>query len=159
MCGCRRKPLSSWNIRSWGAAGDMRAAWLTFGVLQALLLLQFWLASPMGLSGYKSSHQNHIPVDRIVEGLAPAAHQALGGPVDIIIGPQALAGRIAMGLPERPRVYVERNLQYSPWIREDELPNARIIEVMVAPDPLPEGLTRAYGVWAWRPVKIAKGEH
>lgn len=145
--------------RSWGAAGDMRAAWLTFGVLQALLLLQFWLASPMGLSGYKSTHQNHIPVDRIVEGLAPAAHQALGGPVDIIIGPQALAGRIAMELPERPRVYVERNLQYSPWIREDELPNARIIEVMVAPDPLPPGLTRAYGVWAWRPVKIAKGEH
>lgn len=145
--------------RSWGAAGDMRAAWLTFGVLQALLLLQFWLASPMGLSGYKSTHQNHIPVDKIVEGLAPAAHQALGGPVDIIIGPQALAGRIAMELPERPRVYVERNLQYSPWIREEELPNARIIEVVVAPDPLPEGLTRAYGVWAWRPVKIAKGEH
>ena len=145
--------------RSWGAAGDMRAAWLMFGVLQALLLLQFWLASPMGLSGYKSTHQNHIPVDKIVEGLAPAAHQALGGPVDIIIGPQALAGRIAMELPERPRVYVERNLQYSPWIREEELPSARIIEVVVAPDPLPEGLTRAYGVWAWRPVKIAKGEH
>ncbi len=145
--------------RSWGAAGDLRAAWLTFGILQALLLLQFWLASPMGLSGYKSSHQNHIPVDRIVAGLAPAAHQALGGPVDIIIGPQALAGRIAMELPERPRVYVERNLQYSPWIREEELPNARIIEVLVAADPLPEGVTRAYGVWAWRPVKIAKGEH
>lgn len=145
--------------RSWGAAGDLRAAWLTFGILQALLLLQFWLASPMGLSGYKSSHQNHIPVDRIVAGLAPAAHQALGGAVDIIIGPQALAGRIAMELPERPRVYVERNLQYSPWIREEELPNARIIEVLVAADPLPEGVTRAYGVWAWRPVKIAKGEH
>jgi hypothetical protein len=79
--------------------------------------------------------------------------------VDIIIGPQALAGRIAMELPERPRVYVERNLQYSPWIREEELPSARIIEVVVAPDPLPEGFTRAYGVWAWRPVKIAKGEH
>ena len=145
--------------RNWGGTAHLRAAWLTFAVLQALLLLQFWLASPMGLSGYKSSHQNHIPVDRIVEGLAPAAHRALGGPVDIIIGPQALAGRIAMELPERPRVYVERNLQYSPWIREDELPNARIIEVMVAPDPLPEGWTRAYGVWAWRPVKIAKGEH
>jgi len=54
---------------------------------------------------------------------------------------------------------VERNLQYSPWIREEELPSARIIEVVVAPDPLPEGFTRAYGVWAWRPVKIAKGEH
>ena len=113
----------------------------------------------LGVSGYKSTHQNHIPVDKIVEGLAPAAHQALGGPVDIIIGPQALAGRIAMELPERPRVYVERNLQYSPWIHEEELPTARIIEVFVAPDPLPEGAMRAYGVWAWRPVKIGVGEH
>ena len=144
--------------QSWGGAGRMRAAWVTFAVLQALLLLQFWLASPMGLSGYKSSHQNHIPVDKIVEGLAPAAHKALGGPIDIIIGPQALAGRIAMELPERPRVYVERSLQYSPWIHARELATARIIEVMVAPDPLPQGVTRAYGVWAWRPVKIAKGE-
>lgn len=145
--------------QSWGGTGRLRAAWVTFAVLQALLLLQFWLASPLGLSGYKSTHQNHIPVDKIVEGLAPAAHQALGGPVDIIIGPQALAGRIAMELPERPRVYVERNLQYSPWIHEEELPTARIIEVFVAPDPLPEGAMRAYGVWAWRPVKIGVGEY
>ena len=97
-------------------------------------------------------------LEKIVEGLAPAAHKAMGGPIDIIIGPQALAGRISMELPERPRVFVERNLQYSPWIHADELPKARIIEVMVAPDPLPEGLTRAYGMWAWRPVHFAEGE-
>ena len=143
---------------SWGNPARVRAAWVTFFVLQALLLVQFWLSSPMGLSGYKTSHQNHIPVEKIVEGLAPAAHKAMGGPIDIIIGPQALAGRISMELPERPRVFVERNLQYSPWIHADELPKARIIEVMVAPDPLPEGLTRAYGMWAWRPVHFAEGE-
>jgi 4-amino-4-deoxy-L-arabinose transferase-like glycosyltransferase len=145
--------------QGWGGTGRLRAAWMTFGVLQLLLLVQFWLASPMGLSGYKSTHQNHIPVDKIVEGIAPAAHKALGGPIDIIIGPQALAGRIAMDLPERPRVFVERNLQYSPWIHEEELSTARIIEVFVAPDPLPEGAIRAYGMWAWRPVKIKVGEH
>ena len=143
---------------SWGNPARVRAAWVTFFVLQALLLVQFWLSSPLGLSGYKTSHQNHIPVEKIVEGLAPAAHKAMGGPIDIIIGPQALAGRISMELPERPRVFVERNLQYSPWIHADELPKARIIEVMVAPDPLPEGLTRAYGMWAWRPVHFAEGE-
>lgn len=142
----------------WGSPVRVRAAWLAFFVLQALLLVQFWLSSPLGLSGYKTSHQNHIPVEKIVEGLAPAAHKAMGGPIDIIIGPQALAGRIAMELPERPRVFVERNLQYSPWIHADELPKSRIIEVMVAPDPLPEGLVRAYGVWAWRPVHITEGE-
>ena len=147
------------NPAIWGSAAMVRTAWVSFGVLQALVLLQFWLASPMGLSGYKSSHQNHIPVDKIVEGIAPAAHKALGGPVDIIIGPQALAGRISMELPERPRVYVERNLQYSPWIHAQELPRSRIIEVAVLPDPLADGWIRAYGMWAWRPVKIAEGEH
>ncbi|RGE43249.1 glycosyl transferase [Comamonas testosteroni] len=143
---------------SWGSPVRVRAAWVSFFVLQALLLLQFWLSSPLGLPGYKTSHQNHIPVEKIVEGLAPAAHKAMGGPIDIIIGPQALAGRIAMELPERPRVFVERNLQYSPWIHADELPTARIIEVMVSTDPLPKGWQRAYGKWAWRPVHIAEGE-
>lgn len=146
-------------VSEWSSPARLRAAWVTFGVLQALLLAQFWLASPMGLSGYKSSHQNHIPVDKIVEGLAPAAHKALGGPIDIIIGPQALAGRISMELPERPRVFVERNLQYSPWIHKEELATARIIEVFVDADPLPEGAVRAYERWSWRPVKIKPGEY
>lgn len=143
----------------WGDTRRIRAAWGTFGALQTLLLVQFWLASPMGLSGYKSSHQNHIPVEKIVQGLAPAAHKALGGPIDIIIGPQALAGRISMELPERPRVYVERNLQYSPWIHKQELPTARIIEVFVDANPLPDGAVRAYDRWSWRVVKINQGEY
>ena len=142
----------------WGTPKQLRAAWWTFGILQALLLVQFLMASPVGLKGYKSSHQNHIPVDKIVESLAPAAHQLLGGPIDIILGPQALAGRISMELPERPRVFVERNLQYSPWIHAEELPTARMIEVFVAPDPLPEGAFRAYDRWAWRPIHISADE-
>ena len=63
-----------------------------------------------------------------------------------------------MELPERPRVFVERNLQYSPWIHAEELPTARMIEVFVAPDPLPEGAYRAYDRWAWRPVYISADE-
>ena len=142
----------------WGTPKQLRAAWWTFGILQVLLLVQFLMASPAGLKGYKSSHQNHIPVDKIVESLAPAAHQLLGGPIDIILGPQALAGRVSMELPERPRVFVERNLHYSPWIHAEELPTARMIEVFVAPDPLPEGAYRAYDRWAWRPMHISADE-
>lgn len=142
----------------WGSSAGIKAAWVAFAVLQALILLQFWLGSPMGLSGYKSSHQNHIPMAKIVQGIVPAAHKALGGPVDIIIGPQALAGRISLAMPERPRVFVDRNLQYSPWIHKEELPNARIIEVFEGADPLPPGAVQAYGRWSWRPVKINEGE-
>lgn len=56
----------------------------------------------MGLSGYKSSHQNHIPVDRIVErsGTYGIGGTGLVPQADIIIGPQALAGRITMELLE-----------------------------------------------------------
>ncbi|MEX8192111.1 glycosyltransferase family 39 protein [Comamonas guangdongensis] len=143
---------------SWGSPTRLRAAWVAFGILQALLLVQFWMASPGGVSGYKSDHQNHIPADKIAAGIAPAAHQLLGGPIDIIIGPQALAGRISMLLPERPRVFVDRNLKFSPWIHAEELPRARMIEVFVAPGELPVGAYRAYGVWAWRPVHMTADE-
>jgi len=80
------------RLRPLGRAPQLRRAWVAFAVIQTLLLAQFLAASPVGLPNYKASHQNRFPAQHLAQQIAPAARQALGGPIDILVGPQFLAG-------------------------------------------------------------------
>lgn len=156
-------PFALWTVagvlellRRWrplGRAPQLRRAWLAFAVIQTLLLAQFLAASPVGLPNYKASHQNRFPAQHLAQQIAPAARQALGGPIDILVGPQFLAGNIAVHLPEQPRVLVDGHLRYSPWIQAEELATARVLEVAPLPPPeqLQPGGWQVYQHWAWRP--------
>lgn len=136
---------------AWTSLRTVRAAWVVFVVVQALIMVQAWMASPRGLQGYKADHTDYFPAERVAASIAGQAHAVLGGPIDIISGQQALAGAVAVRLPEQPRVLVRGDLHYSPWIQREELKTARVIELFSAPGKLPPGAFRAVGQLAWRP--------
>jgi 4-amino-4-deoxy-L-arabinose transferase-like glycosyltransferase len=139
------------RLQGRAAARAVQAAWAAFVIVQALVLAQAWMASPQGKRGYKADHTDHFPSAEVAASIADKAREVLGGPIEIISGTQALAGAVAVQLPEQPRVLVLGNLSYSPWIAAEELRRARVIEVFVAPGALPAGAYRALGQLAWRP--------
>ncbi len=134
----------------WTSPAAVRAAWGVFVLVQATLLLQYWMASPAGMPGFKAHHFNHFPADRLAKSIAGNARAELGGPIDIISGTYDVAEAIALRLPERPRVLIFGETRYSPWIAPEELATARIMEVFPARE-LPPGAQWATAGWAWRP--------
>ncbi|QTD47268.1 glycosyltransferase family 39 protein [Ottowia testudinis] len=128
----------------------VRTAWPIFALVQMVLLLQYWAASPHGLPGYKVRQWHHFPAGKLARTVAPEARKALGGPIDIISGPHDVAQAIAIRLPEKPRVLISGELKYSPWIQASELKTARVIEVFPARELPPDGRWAFLG-WAWRP--------
>ena len=115
----------------WSALRTVRAAWLVFALVQALVMAQAWMASPKGVRGYKADHTDFFPSERVAASIDRQAQALLDGPVDIISGPQELASVIAVRLPSKPRV----------------------IEVFYASSSLPPGAYQAEGNVAWRPWK------
>lgn len=136
----------------WQQLRTLRAAWLAFALVQALVMAQAWMASPRGLRGYKADHTDFFPSERVAARIAAQAPAVLGGPVEIVSGSQELASVIALRLPSRPRVLVDGKLRYSPWIAPAELRQRRAIEVFHAPAQLPSGAYLAEGGIAWRPL-------
>ena len=143
--------VMEWTRRGavWTSPATLRAAWSVFVLVQAALLLQYWMASPSGMPGFKAHHFNHFPADRLAKSIAGAARAELDGPIDIISGTYDVAQAVALRLPERPRVLIFGETRYSPWISPDELATARIIEVFPARE-LPPGAQWATAGWAWR---------
>lgn len=142
----------------WARPSARRAAWVTFLLLQALLLAQLWLSSAYGPERWRSSHWRNFPSDQLAQGVADAARQALGGPIDIISGPYRPAGALALRMAEHPRVLIDGNLAISPWIRADELARARVITLIPATE-LPPGAHWAMPGWAWHAGLPSPGKH
>lgn len=133
-----------------GTSAAQRAAWMAFCVIQGLTLVQFWATSPKGLSSLNTGHWQYFPSQELADQLAPKARAALGGPIDIISGRSAIAGALALRMPEHPKVLINGDPSTSPWISPEELKSARIIEVFPA-EELPPGAQWAWQGWAWRP--------
>lgn len=134
----------------WRAESTLRMAWPVFVGLQCVLLIQHLATSAVGIKAVSDEHWSHFPSAAVAAALSGPARQALGGPIDIISGPYQMAAPVALQLPEQPRVLIQGNLRYSPWIRRDELAHARIIEVFPT-QTLPPGAHWAARGWAWQP--------
>lgn len=141
--------LSPKSFAALRSASAVRAAWIAFFVIQALTIAQFWATSPQGLQGHKAGNWQHFPSQARADQLGPLAREALGGPIDIISGRSAIAGAIALRLPEHPKVLINGDLNTSPWISAEELKTARVIEVFPAQE-LPPGAQWLWEGWAWR---------
>lgn len=133
----------------WAAPRVLRAAWAVFLIVQIMLAAQLWLSSMHGPERWRSEHWRNFPSDALARAVAEPAHQALGGPIDIVSGPYKEAGALALRLPEHPRVLINGNLSISPWIEADELKTRRVITLFAA-YTVPDGAHRAIPGWAWR---------
>lgn len=99
------------------AAVPLRAAAATFACLQALLLGASYLTSSSGPPGWHDGHWRGFDSALLVRQLDLPLRAATGGaPVCVVSGPGALAGAVALRLPEHPLVLIDGRLDRSPWV-------------------------------------------
>ena len=91
-------------------------ALIVFVLLQLLLLIVNVATSPMGPLRWNASQWEQLDAKAFAEKIAVPARAALGGPMRVIAGPGDIAGALALELPEWPRVLIEGNYQFSPWV-------------------------------------------
>lgn len=128
----------------WAVAG-------VFTAIQALLLAVSYLTSPLGPRALHNNPWRDVDSLRIADALGAPARAALGRPIHIIAGPAALAGAVALQLPERPLVLIDGRSDVSPWVRPEVLAACGAIE-------LGETATLQGGIavgpalpgWSWR---------
>ena len=69
----------------------------------------------------------------LAEALHAPAMRALGGPVELVSGPPAEAGALALRLPERPLVLIKGEPRFSPWVPADLASRCGALELKRAP--------------------------
>jgi 4-amino-4-deoxy-L-arabinose transferase-like glycosyltransferase len=85
--------------------------------LQTLLLLLSHLTSPHGPAALRDQHWRGFDSHQLLQNLDPALRRALAGrPVCVVSGPGAIAGALALLLPERPLVLIDGRVDQSPWV-------------------------------------------
>lgn len=117
---------------------SLKPALKAFVVIQSLLLLVSYLTSPRGPLALQDRHWRTFDGAALADAIAPRAREALGGPICVVIGPGAIAGAMALELPERPSVLVDGRYDRSPWV------DKRIVETCGAVE-LSEGVPRLGG--------------
>lgn len=129
-------------------SATLRRATLLFVVLQGMLLGLSYQTSAFGRHPSTPSHWRQFPADALTQSVAESARLQLGGPIEVISGPAAASGAVALRLPEQPKVLIDGNPDISPWITRHELAGRRILELW-APGTGPEGATPAINGWRW----------
>jgi hypothetical protein len=126
----------------------LKRATLLFVVLQGLLLGLSYQTSAFGRYPSTPSHWRQFPAEALAQSIAESANQQLGGAIDVISGPAAASGAVALRLPEQPMVLIDGNPDISPWVTRNELAGRRILELW-APGTGPEGANPAINGWHW----------
>jgi 4-amino-4-deoxy-L-arabinose transferase-like glycosyltransferase len=90
-------------------------------VLQGLLLLLNYATSPIGFDGLKDRHWRSFDAPGLADQLAGPARTALQGPIRVVVGDMAMAGALALQLPEKPLVLIDGDLGKSPWVTADRV--------------------------------------
>ena len=110
--------LLRWSERS-PAKFQVRHALYAFAALQLLLLLLHFVTSPFGPAQWRVSHWRNFDAPTLAARVAGPALLALGGPIQVVIGPQNLAGAIALQLSYAPLVLIDGRYDISPWVPAD----------------------------------------
>lgn len=103
-----------------------------FLVLQCLLLVVSYVTSPMGAQALKDHHWRTFKSKAFADDVAVPARALLGGQVRVIIGDAAIAGALALQLPERPLVLIDGDLNNSPWVPIDMVSRCGALEIVRA---------------------------
>lgn len=133
----------------------LRRATLLFVLFQALLLGLSHHTSAFGRNPSTPPHWRQFQAEALADSLADQARVQLGGPIDIISGPAAPSGALALRLPEQPKVLIDGNVDISPWVSRHELTEGRVLQLW-APGSGPKDATPAMGGWHWTVITPSK---
>lgn len=137
--------------RDWAAA-PARVVLGVFLALQAVVAALVLVQSPIGPAALRDRHWRQLDAARLAQAVAPA-RQDLSGPIGVVIGPAAMAGALALGLPEQPLVLIDGRLDISPWVPADLVARCGAVEIGLRAD-LPNGVPfgAVSPAWSWRVV-------
>ncbi|QTD45840.1 glycosyltransferase family 39 protein [Ottowia testudinis] len=133
-----------------------------FAALQLMLLvaMQHGAHQPTPIGPSKKAREwrqrDFAPAARVLDAQARAE---LGGPAQIISGAYGVAGALAQQLPGHPLVLIDGDLGKSPWLRADDLRDARVMWVEPACG-VPAGaqaLMPGWIVWPLPPGAVLQG--
>ena len=110
----------------------MSFALKVFMALQGFLLLLSFVTSPVGLEALKDHHWRTFKSKTFADEVAAPARALLGGPIRVVIGDAAIAGALALQLPERPVVLIDGHFRNSPWVPGDLVSSCGALEVIRA---------------------------
>ncbi|MDE2369875.1 MAG: glycosyltransferase family 39 protein [Burkholderiales bacterium] len=88
----------------------------SFLMIQGLLLVSLQLSSPKGILADRVRGWSRFDSHDLARDVAAAARARLGGPIRIVAGDGAIAGALALQLPERPLVLIGGRFDISPWV-------------------------------------------
>ena len=125
-----------------------------FVALQAFLLSLSYVTSPAGLRIFDDHHWRGFRSKLLADAVAAPARVHLGGPIRVLIGDQAMAGALALQLPERPVVLLDGHLRNSPWVSSNLVDTCGALELLRAtlqpPNAAPVGA--AFPGLYWRSI-------
>jgi len=106
---------------------ELKATAAIFVGIQALLLAQsqWFAATPPPAASWRA-----FDARQVAERIAADAHAGLGGPVQVVIGPAAYAGALALQLPEQPLVLIDGRFDRSPWLRPQTVDRRGAVELV-----------------------------
>ena len=107
------KPAGFWSRARLGLALKV------FVALQAFLLVLSYVTSPVGIQAFADHHWRGFGSKSLADAVAAPARARLGGPIRVVIGDQAIAGALALQLPENPVVLLEGHFRNSPWVTRE----------------------------------------
>ena len=129
-----------------------------FLVIQALLLLLDHLTSPRGPAVLRDLHWRTFDSAELAQDVATRARTELGGPIEVVAGPGAEAGALALQIPERSKVLIGGRFDQSPWVSPDLVARCGVLELCPS-NALPRGwpVGPAFPGLAWRVKKPLLG--
>ena len=149
--------LASTRVR-WSGV-PWRPTLKAFAGLQFLLITLRHVTSPRGITALKDHHWRAFDSAEFANALEHPARAALGGKIDVVSGPAALAGALALKLEDRPRVMIDGRADRSPWFTSDMAGQCGVLELAFAgslPGSLPVGQAFPRHTWhATRPAAHA----
>ncbi len=93
----------------------------------------------------------HIDAQAIADAVGPLARSALAGPVRVVSGPAAMAGALALALPEHPVVLIDGRFDQSPWVPRTLLASCGGVEIGSTPNlPLGTEIGASLPGWSWQ---------
>lgn len=95
---------------------DLVEALRIFVVIQGLLLLLSFVTSPRGPTALRDHLWHAFDSAELAKSVAAKARVALGGPVRVVSGDAAMAGALALQMPEHPLVLIDGRFERSPWV-------------------------------------------
>ena len=146
--------LASTRIR-WSGV-PLRPALKVFVGLQLLLIMLSQVTSLRGITALQDHHWRGFDSAELAKALEQPARAALGGKIDVVSGPAAPVGALALKLEDRPRVMIDGRADRSPWITSDMAKQCGVLELAFAgalPGSLPVG--SAFPGLTWRATRPA----